>query len=248
MACTYQLRHPEFDLIDVYESHNCRRITLRVTAQRKVRISAPPRVSMSTLKQFIAQNEPWIRETLQRIDSQQPKPLLFVPSLHFETREHELVFHQIDPQDKRVGVGVTGPRGSSKAQIIVNYHAEADLAQPVFQQLIHNAIDFALKCEARRILPKMINDVAQRTGLTYSSLALRNMTTQWGNCSSTGRICLNIQLMRLPDHLIEHVIVHELCHTLEHNHSQRFWEHVDHFSNGKAKQLNAELKKYHTNY
>jgi hypothetical protein len=49
------------------------------------------------------------------------------------------------------------------------------------------------------------------------------MRTQWGNCSSTGQLTLNVHLIKAPLECIDYVILHELCHIAEHNHSERFY-------------------------
>lgn len=59
---------------------------------------------------------------------------------------------------------------------------------------------------------------------TLPPIRLMHMKTQWGSCSTDGKIYLNRALIMAPRHCIEYVIIHELCHLLEHNHSKRFFE------------------------
>ena len=51
----------------------------------------------------------------------------------------------------------------------------------------------------------------------------RKMRTQWGSCSSHGRVTLNTELVKAPWRCIDYVIVHELCHLRELNHSPRYY-------------------------
>ncbi len=51
----------------------------------------------------------------------------------------------------------------------------------------------------------------------------RKMRTQWGSCSSQGRVTLNTELVKAPWRCIDYVIVHELCHLRELNHSPRYY-------------------------
>ena len=30
-----------------------------------------------------------------------------------------------------------------------------------------------------------------------------------------------------PHHIVDYVVVHELCHLLQHNHSLKYWKHVE---------------------
>jgi predicted metal-dependent hydrolase len=54
---------------------------------------------------------------------------------------------------------------------------------------------------------------------------------------------LNVNLVRLPDELIDYTILHELVHTRIKNHGQRFWDQLDRLL-GDAKQLDQALNEY----
>lgn len=54
-------------------------------------------------------------------------------------------------------------------------------------------------------------------------LSVRTMHKQWGNCTPSGRLTLNMHLVKAPRECIDYVILHELCHLAEHNHSKRFY-------------------------
>ena len=49
------------------------------------------------------------------------------------------------------------------------------------------------------------------------------MRSQWGSCSSNGKISLNTHLVKTPAALIDYVILHELCHLKHLNHGKRFY-------------------------
>ncbi len=75
-------------------------------------------------------------------------------------------------------------------------------------------------------MPHRVQHLSDLHGFTYGKLSFRNQKTRWGSCSFHNNISLNIQLMRLPLHLIDYVIIHELCHTVHKNHSAKFWQLV----------------------
>lgn len=81
--------------------------------------------------------------------------------------------------------------------------------------------------KALKILPDRVRWFAERIGVSYGRITIRNQKTCWGSCSSKGNLNFNCLLMLTPPEVIDYVVVHELCHRLEMNHSRRFWELVE---------------------
>ncbi|MCQ2562700.1 MAG: M48 family metallopeptidase [Alphaproteobacteria bacterium] len=57
-------------------------------------------------------------------------------------------------------------------------------------------------------------------------ITLRDTTTRWGSCSSTGTISLSWRLAFAPLSVSQYVIMHELAHRKYMNHSAEFWHFV----------------------
>ncbi|WP_092353639.1 M48 family metallopeptidase [Collimonas sp. OK242] len=83
-----------------------------------------------------------------------------------------------------------------------------------------------LQLEAKRVFAERLPIYAEKLGVSYRSFALSSATTQWGSCTSEGKIRLNWRLMHFALPLIDYVIAHELSHLREMNHSPRFWATV----------------------
>ncbi|PID70224.1 hypothetical protein CSB37_02450 [bacterium DOLZORAL124_38_8] len=76
---------------------------------------------------------------------------------------------------------------------------------------------------ARSIIVPRVEFWAQKMGVTYNRVAIRNQKTRWGSCSAKGNLNFNYRIAFLPTKMMDYVIVHELCHLKEMNHSSRFW-------------------------
>jgi len=113
------------------------------------------------------------------------------------------------------------------------------------QQYFWNGISFFLRKEAKRLLPDRTKQLADKYGFTFTDVKIQSSKTRWGSCSRAKSINLSLYLMLLPAYLIDYVILHELCHTREMNHGDKFWAWMDKVTDGKSKELRAELKKYH---
>jgi predicted metal-dependent hydrolase len=96
---------------------------------------------------------------------------------------------------------------------------------------------------ARQHLIDRLNFLSQEHGFNYSRVFIKNQKTRWGSCSGKNNINLNINLIRLPDELIDYTILHELVHTRVKNHGRRFWDQMDKLV-GDAKKLDSKLSEY----
>ena len=71
-------------------------------------------------------------------------------------------------------------------------------------------------------LKSAVHQWAERMGVTVRQVHLRDMRKKWASISTTGRLTLSTELLRLPVALGEFVIVHELVHLLAPNHGRLF--------------------------
>jgi predicted metal-dependent hydrolase len=99
------------------------------------------------------------------------------------------------------------------------------------------------RAAARQILVDRLNFLTRKYGFTYNRVFIRNQKTRWGSCSTKNNINLNVNLIRLPDELIDYTILHELVHTRVKNHSHKFWDQMD-LLLGDAKKIDKKLRAY----
>jgi len=76
---------------------------------------------------------------------------------------------------------------------------------------------------AHKILPKRLDEIAQKFGFKYRKLFIKNQRTVWGSCSFQNNINLNLNLVALNDEFIDYVILHELTHTVHKHHQKAFY-------------------------
>ncbi len=100
----------------------------------------------------------------------------------------------------------------------------------------------ALRREAKRVLPAMIERLARQHGFSYGRVTIRATRSKWGCCTSRNNLSLSLFLMTLPAHIQEFVVLHELCHTVHHNHSAEFHALLNRVTGGREKELDRQLK------
>jgi predicted metal-dependent hydrolase len=81
--------------------------------------------------------------------------------------------------------------------------------------------------KAMEYIPPRVSYFAQKIGVNFGRITIRNQRTRWGSCSSKGNLNFNCLLMLTPPEVIDYVVVHELCHRKEMNHSKAFWSEVE---------------------
>lgn len=119
-----------------------------------------------------------------------------------------------------------------------------DFQNNSLQEWLRKVVIEALRRNAKIILPPKLYSLSQRFGVPYKAVKINTSKGRWGSCSSEKNINLSAFLILLPEHLIEYVLLHELSHTFHLNHSGKFWTQLDQFTNGRAKELDLELKKH----
>jgi predicted metal-dependent hydrolase len=104
----------------------------------------------------------------------------------------------------------------------------------------HKPIDWA---SAKKHLINRLDSLSQAHGFKYNRVFIKNQKTRWGSCSGKNNINLNINLIRLPNELIDYTILHELVHTRIKNHGRQFWDQMDKLV-GNSKKLDKKLNDY----
>lgn len=116
----------------------------------------------------------------------------------------------------------------SKQDWIEAHMPQVQQRQQQYEQLTPYTIEEvrALAEKAAKVIPEKVRYYAQKIGVTYGQITIRNQKTRWGSCSSKGNLNFNCMLMLFPEEILDSVIVHELCHRKHMNHSQQFYAEI----------------------
>jgi predicted metal-dependent hydrolase len=83
-----------------------------------------------------------------------------------------------------------------------------------------------LRREAARDLDAASRRAAEAFGVPIRRIAVRDQSSRWGSCSTTGVLSYSWRLILAPSFVLNYLAVHEVAHLLEMNHSPRFWRLV----------------------
>ena len=92
---------------------------------------------------------------------------------------------------------------------------------------VHSLLQDWYRSHAQMRLEEKTSHLAEIIGVNPSSVTVKNYKSRWGSCSTKGDISYNWKIIMAPQNLVDYVIPHEMCHILEHNHSSKYWKHVE---------------------
>lgn len=216
-------------------SEKAKRLSISVRPLKGIRVAVPPHISFEKAEQLIYTKADWIREHQSRMEQQEEKLTVYTHESEFQTRNHTLRLLTHARYDMRCLL--------QNGYINVFYPAFKDVADPDVQKFIRKSIEEAYRKEAKQYLPQRVAYFAEKFGLEYQNVFIKNAKSRWGSCSHNNNINLNLHLMRLPDALCDYVILHELAHTIEKNHGPGFWSLLDSIC-GDSKLLDKKLKAF----
>ncbi len=184
----------------------------------RVRISAPSRMSLDTIRVFAVAKLEWIKAQQKKLREQEretPREYLDRES-HYVWGKRYLL--SVAEGDKPSAVALKHSRMVLTARAGINEEAkEAVVAQWYRNELKAVAADLVAKWEP--ILKVKVSQVF-----------VQQMKTKWGGCNPRARtIRLNTELAKKPRECLEYIVVHEMVHLLEPTHNARFVALMDQF-------------------
>ncbi len=98
-----------------------------------------------------------------------------------------------------------------------------------FSVMVIDATQNPTRDQAHELLADSVKYWAEKIGVKYGRVSVKDQKTRWGSCSEKGNLNFNWRLMIAPAPVRDYVVIHELCHLIEMNHSKNFWRHVSQF-------------------
>ncbi len=84
-----------------------------------------------------------------------------------------------------------------------------------------------LKREAKNDLEVASRRAAATLGIAIKRVSIRDQSSRWGSCSTTGVLSYSWRLIMAPPFVLDYLAAHEVAHLIEMNHSRRFWRVVE---------------------
>ena len=198
-------------LVRVRRHRQARRYTLRIhSATREVLLTMPPRGNLREARDFAQKHGAWIASRLGRL----PEPAPFVHGIELPLRG---VNHRI--------VHRPGARGTCWVEI--GDDGERELCVAGEEPHVARRVSDFLKREAKHDLEVASRRAAEQLGVRIKRVSIRDQSSRWGSCSTTGVLSYSWRLILAPAFVLDYLAAHEVAHLIEMNHSRRFWRLVE---------------------
>jgi predicted metal-dependent hydrolase len=183
-----------------------------------VKISAPLRMNLDTIRVFAISKLDWIKKHQQKIRSQvreTPREYIDRESHYLWGKRYLLDLVELDTSPH---LELRHDRLILQVRPGTNIIKKQDIVNEFYRHQLEAAIS------------PLIDKWERLMGVSVNSFSIRKMKTKWGSCTpSLGTIRFNLELAKKPAECLEYIVVHELVHLLEPSHNKRFIAFMDSF-------------------
>lgn len=225
------------DIGEITIRKNRRSKRLRATAKSngEISVTIPYYVSYKEALNFIISHKNKILEIKEKVAKHKVEHEKFEIGKTYNTKFHKVSLQKSDKPSLYMQ--------QNEKEIIIHFSNKIKELPDNVQIDIRDIFREIYRLEAKiHIVPRTYT-LAEKFELHFNRVTIKNIKTRWGSCSSKNNINLNLNLMRLPDELIDYVILHELAHLKHPNHSPEFWNFLGTMISN-PKKYDKELKKY----
>ena len=184
----------------------------------RVRISAPERMKLDTIRIFAISKLEWIKRQQTKLQGQERE----TPREYLERESHYLwgrrYLLRVLEMDAAPGVELAARTMILKVRPHTNEEEKKAIVAQFYREQIRTAV------------PSLLAQWTALMGVTVERLYVQQMKTRWGSCNPRAHaIRLNTELAKKPKDCLEYILVHELVHFFEPHHGDRFASFMDRF-------------------
>jgi predicted metal-dependent hydrolase len=182
----------------------------------KVRISAPSRMTLDTVRVFAISKLGWIKQQQEKLRGQEretPREYLDRES-HFVWGKRYLL--KVTECDATPSVELK----HSRMFLRLRPATSSDKKQAVVEAWYREQI--------RKAVPSLIAKWEPVMGVKVEKFFVQKMKTKWGSCNAASKtIRLNTDLAKKPPQCFEYIVVHEMAHLVVRHHNEQFSSIMD---------------------
>jgi len=184
----------------------------------RVRIAAPKRMSIDTIRVFAISKLDWIKQQQTKLREQEREtPREYVDrESHYVWGKRYLL--TVSESDEPPSIELK----HSRMLLRVRPGTDEDKRQALVEEWYREQL--------REAVPALLARWQPLLGVRVERFFVQRMKTKWGSCNHKARtIRLNTELAKKPAECLEYIVLHELVHLVEPTHNARFVAQMDQF-------------------
>lgn len=182
----------------------------------KVRIAAPRRMDINTIRVFAITKLAWIKAQQKKLREQEretPREYLDRES-HYVWGKRYLL--KLIEKDAAPSVELKHRKMFLQLRPAASIEKKQEVLDAWYREQLKAAV------------PALITKWEKALGVTAGKVFVQKMKTKWGSCNPVaGNIRLNTDLAKKPLQCLEYIVAHELTHLLERHHNDHFTALMD---------------------
>jgi predicted metal-dependent hydrolase len=184
----------------------------------RVRISAPLRMNLDTVRVFAISKLGWIKQQQKKLREQERE----TPREYLDRESHYVWGKRYLLKVVEGDVPPAVELKHSRMYLRVRPGASDEKKQDIVEEWYRG--------EVKQAAPTLISKWEPLIGVKVERFFVQKMKTKWGSSRpQTRSIRLNTELAKKPPQCLEYIIVHEMVHLLEPTHNSRFMTLMDQF-------------------
>lgn len=182
----------------------------------KVKISAPLKHELNTIRVFAISRLSWIKNQQEKILKQERETKREYLNLenHFYKGERYLLNLIKENAPPKVVLR------AKKMDVYIRPNSSKEKIQEVMEDWYRS--------ELKKDIPILISKWEKILNVKVKDFGIKKMKTKWGTCNDkAGRIWINLDLAKKPPRCLDYIVLHEMVHLLETKHNDKFVAYLD---------------------
>lgn len=177
----------------------------------KVRISAPMRMDLNTIRVFAITKLAWIKSQQKKLREQERE----TPREYLDRESHYV-------WGKRYLLKLVEKDAAPTVELKHNKMI-LQLRPAASHEKRQEVLDAWYREQLKEVAPSLIAKWEKAVGVKVGKFFVQKMKTKWGSCSPASKnIRINTDLAKKPLQCLEYIVAHELTHLLERHHNDHF--------------------------
>ena len=209
---TFTYKNIRFDYDLILEPRKT--IAATVFPNQDLVVKAPEKAEQERIHEFLQRKFRWVlkqKRYFSQFKGQSEKQYVSGESFKYRGRTYKLMVRK-EPENEHV----------SLQHGILNVYTKNKKNRKQVKELV----DAWYKDHARRVFAERLEECVNRFNNGFTpGLMIKKMKKRWGSYShKTGRVILNLDLIKASKRFIDYVIIHELCHVKHKKHNRAFYD------------------------